>query len=108
VSVVGFLPFASLAAPGMTPTSAETPLGQSQSSVGDFLAGAQAALGSPGNLLGRVNQATGGKAGALGISWARVATFILGFLLIMAGIFTHPAIREKAVEAGKVGAALAA
>lgn len=46
-----------------------------------------------------------GSSGWLGL---RGVTIILGFLLIAAGLFAHPAIREKIVEGGKLAAAAAA
>ncbi|HEV2616452.1 MAG TPA: hypothetical protein VGU63_07575 [Candidatus Acidoferrales bacterium] len=39
---------------------------------------------------------------------ARMATFILGFLLIAAGLFSHPAVREKIARAGKAAGEAAA
>lgn len=96
---------------GLTATDAETSPAQTQSALGDVLAGVEAAMGSPGNLANKLSQDTGGAFSLSGWFGARGITMILGLLLIAAALFSHPAVRETIVRTGKrigEGAALAA
>lgn len=78
---------------------------QKSNPLGDFIAGAEAALGSPANLHGKMSAA--GIAGGSVSSWfgVRGLTLIVGLLLIAGAIFSHPTVINVAKKAGEAAAA---
>lgn len=80
---------------------------QKSNPLGDFIAGAEAALGSPGDLRGKMN-AVGIARGSIS-SWfgVRGLTLILGLLLIAGAVFSHPTVINVAKKAGEAAAVAA-
>lgn len=74
----------------------------------DAVAVTSAALGSPGMLMDRVKTITGGFDLFSGWFGPRGVTMIVGLLLLAAAFFSHPAVREKIVVAGKAAGKAAA
>ncbi len=88
---------------GMTPTDGVSPLDSVKKAVED--------LNPSGALKKAGNAAASSVSGIFGLSgWfgVRGVTMMLGLLLIAAGLFSHPAVREKIVSAGKVAGKAAA
>lgn len=87
----------SLAATGMMPTNGTSALSTLAQGAESLFAQAQPP------------KKTGGGAGIFGGDFLlRGVTLLLGLLLIAAGLFSHPAVREKIVSAGKVAGKVAA
>lgn len=97
MSLGPFAALPSLAATGMTPTNGTSALSTLAQGAESLFAQAQPPT------------KTGGSGGGIfgGDFLLRAVTLLLGLLLIAAGLFSHPAVREKIVEAGKVAAAAA-
>lgn len=101
---MSFGPFAalpSLAATGMTPTSGTSALSSLAQKTESNIASALA-KGVESNI------AHGAKSLFSGEFLLRGVTLLLGLLLIAAGLFSHPVVREKIVSAGKVAGKVAA
>jgi len=105
---VGLLPIQPLAAlgAGMASTDSGTSLSDSQQMnamkipvVGPIISSARGVYQGAKAV---------GKLAALFSDPIFIVTLVLGFLLIAAGIFTHPVIREKVVSAGKAAGKAAA
>lgn len=76
--------------------------------VQDAVAAASAGLGSPGMLMDRMKAITGKADLFSGWFSLRGVTMIIGLLLLAAAFFSHPAVREKIVVAGKTAGKAAA
>ncbi|HXT74616.1 MAG TPA: hypothetical protein VN785_12255 [Candidatus Angelobacter sp.] len=102
-------PFAALPMLGMALSGEEQSLSQTQTSN-------EAVQPAPGGVIQSVEQfgkgiKAVGKMASGFAGWAdvlRLVTLALGLLLIAAGIFSHPAVREKIVSVGKVAGKVAA